>query len=234
MTIPNSIKVLVDFTMGDGWIGRSKGSNGMFKMRIEHSIKQMEYAMHKEQILYSFGYTAKTGVWSPKTGKNVGKDYYRIDVHVHKNMQTAHKWCYNKGRKAIDKALLRQLDEVSLAYWFMDDGTAKVTKYIQKPTHRYYYETPKTNAYLFCNNNFSYDENTLFSLWLKERFGINSKVINGGNNSFEVAIYSISDKDRFRDVVYPYIVPSMQYKINNPHTFKDVPYTTVPRDNLSA
>lgn len=229
--IPDAVKVIIDFTLGDGWLGYGNGvkneDNANPKMRIEHSIKQADYAKHKESILYQYGFTAKAGIWAPKTGKNMGKEYYRIDVHTNPLLKTAYKWTYNKKRKALDRALLRNIDAKTLAYWFMDDGTAKLTHYNQKKDHRVMYELPKIGQYVYCTDNFTEQECLLFIDCLKERFNIRAILIKHSSTSpiRRVAIGEIEDKNKFRYLVEPYIIPSMYYKIAYPHSFSGIPFT---------
>lgn len=228
--IPRELKMLIDFTMGDGYIGMSQGRKNA-RMRIEHAEKQRAYAEHKELLLRSIDLPVRAKLITVISGKNIGKSYYRVDINQHSLLTTAYKWTYNKGRKSIDKALLRQLDAESLAYWFMDDGSAKLVKYLQKSNYRYYYDTPKIGAFKFSNQSFTLEENQLFVDWMKEKFDINARITN--NNGLEVYISSIPEKQKFLNTIKPYIIPEMYYKIQYPLDFKDIGYTIVQLNRLS-
>lgn len=223
--IPHAIKTIIDLTMGDGYIGIEKGRNNA-RMRIEHSIKQKQYAQHKQHLLESLGLCLTAKEITIANGKNTGKQYYRIDVHQSPLLTTAYKWTYNKGKKSIDRALLRQLDDRSLAYWFMDDGCAKLVQYIQKPNVRYVYVTPKIAAFKFSNQSFSYEENMLFVEWLKTMH-VQAHITT--NNGFEVMITDIENKQRFLQVIEPHIIPSMMYKIQYPLSFQGMDYSIISR-----
>lgn len=228
--IPRELKIIIDFTMGDGWIGIKPGRQNAI-MRIEHSEKQIDYAKYKEQKLIDIGLPVRSGLYIVKSGKNIGKAYYRIDVNQHPLLSTAYKWTYNKGRKAIDKTLLKQLNAESLAYWFMDDGSAKLVKYNQKGDVRYYFNSPKIGAFKFSNQSFTFEENQLFVDWLFESFEIKARVTN--NNGFEVFISDTKNKQKFLNVIKPYIIPGMDYKIMYPLTFNGIGYRIVQRERLS-
>jgi hypothetical protein len=227
MTIPKDIKLLIDLTLGDGYIGLK--SNKYTTMRIEHAIKQKAYAQHKERLLTDAGFNVLSRELTIENGKNAGKSYYRIDIHGDNRLATAHKHIYNKGRKFIDKHLLRDLDILSLAYWFMDDGSAKLSHYNLKKDQKVIYELPKIGVYKFSHCGFTFDENKLFCDWLKYKFNIDAMVIKHGK-FYVSAIYTISAKDRFRYLIEPYIIPSMYYKIMFPHSFSGIPFTKTLRN----
>ena len=217
--LPSNIKLIVDFTLGDGWIGYHSKTHSLPYMRLEHGQKQVFYAKHKEQRLLNAGYELSSRLYSPKTGKNVGKYYYQINTDQHKDFDTARKWMYNKNKKRIDRALLRQLDAESLAYLFMDDGSAKHRQYnVNKDKSRIYFEQPRTFAYRIATMSFSYEENVLLLQWLKEKFDIEAR-LEKAYNSFGIIMFNTESKDKFRDTIKQYITEDMLYKIQAPHTF---------------
>lgn len=217
--LPSNIKLIVDFALGDGWIGYHHAGSKSPYLRIEHSQKQIFYAQHKEQRLLNAEYELSSRLYTPKTGKNVGKFYYQVNTRQHKDFDTARKWIYNKNKKTIDRALLRNLDSESLAYLFMDDGSAKHSQYnINKDKSRTYFERPKTHCYRLATMCFSYDENLLLLAWLKEKFDIIAK-IERKYNSFGIIIFGTENKDKFRSTISPYITEDMLYKIQAPHTY---------------
>ena len=226
--IPQELKTIIDLTIGDGYIGKNgKSMNG----RIEHSIKQIEYAKHKEQLLRELNIPLSSREYTIKSGKNIGRSYYQINLNHSDYLRTAHKWLYNKGKKGLDKALFRQLDQVSLAYWFMDDGSAKLVKYNQKDDKRYVYDIPKIGLFKFSNQSFDAHENQLMVEWLKERFDIVARLVT--NNGNEVHISDEINKQKFVTLIEPYIIPSMNYKIKYPLNFDGIGYTIIQRERLS-
>jgi len=223
--IHTKIKTLIDVTIGDGYIG--KKTNDSYYYECGHAIKQSEYVLAKKALLESVGYTTGIRSYTVKSGKNTGKAYIHCRAFACPEIRTAHKYLYNSGVKAIDRHILRILDAQSLAYWFMDDGYAKTAKYIKKGTTRYIYEIPKTGNYGLATDSFTLKENQLIKDWLSEKFSIESTIIHS-MNSWNIAIYHIESKDLFRSLIAPYIIPSMQYKIQNPHSFKDIPFVVIP------
>lgn len=225
--IPENVKVIIDLSIGDGYI--SKGRTGSLSMT--HSIKQTEYAAHKAELLRSYGFSVAERVHQDFSKKNYGKFYHDVRTLSSPVITTARKWVYNKDRKAIDKALLGQIDARTLAYWYMDDGTTKITNFIKKGDFRFVYESHKVSSYVYCTDGFSYEECELFSNYLKEQHGIHNTIIRHSkqNNFWRIYINSVEAKDRFRGLVIPYIVPSMLYKFTHEHSLKDVAFTVEDR-----
>lgn len=232
--IPIHVKTIIDVAIGDGSIDK-RGS-----LSITHSIQQTNYAAHKAQLLRGCGFTVTENIYTSSSIKNSSKQYHAIYVHVHPEVKTAYKWIYNKGRKAIDKALLRVLDERSLAYWYMDDGTTKLTNFNTKTERgiRYVYDDYKVASYVYCTDRYTRDEVELFAAMLRERFYIESSIIrhNRRDNFYRVYITQTESKDRFKNLVLPYIETSMLYKFKHKHTLKDIPFNIVDisqRERLS-
>lgn len=224
--IPENIKLLIDLTLGDGWIGYNGSS---VRGRIEHSIKQKEYAQHKEQLLKNVGLPVASRQYISTTKKNTGFEYYQVNLLSHRDLHTAYKWIYNKGRKALDKSLLRNCDARTLAYLYMDDGHAKLSNYCLGKYEKFIYSQAKVHCYRLSTNNFNYEEHLLFQDWLLS-LGVTSTLERQGN-SHRTIIGTEEAKDTFRALVSEFIVPSMQYKIANIHSFKDVSFVKEPREN---
>lgn len=240
--IPDKVtKTLIDFTLGDGSIRKEKETwDAIFKM--EHSIKQREYLWHKVQILQSFGLVGHEHA-SIRKLKDRDTNYGMISYTFRRNsaINTAYKWCYNGGRKSIDKALLRQLDDISLAYWFMDDGsgpkTYKSVSKINGVRYVYTYEKPKIEHYSFSTYNCTLNELQLIQSWLLSEFGVKTrlKLDKRAKTCYGAFIVTcgVDGKDALRKVLEPHIIPSMRYKIDAAHTFSGMQYKSVQRDRLS-
>ncbi len=223
--IDKNLKTVIDFMIGDGFVdGKRKES----RIRIEHSIAQKEYAYYKYNKLLELGLPVSIREYTSTTTKNNGRQYVRIDSRQHPIFSTAYKYLYNKGRKAVDKSLLKQLDAESLAYWFMDDGYAKHTHSLQKKTAAgkiyYDYVRPITSLYGLCTDSFTYEENLLICDWIKQTFDIWTRPHKHSKTTWRVYFGPLEAKDKLLQHIKPFIIPSMKYKISAPHSFKDIPF----------
>lgn len=236
------VRTLIDFTLGDGSIQKYKEThNATFKM--EHSIKQREYLWHKIDVLRQLGLEGKEA-FSTRTLKNreAAYDMCSCVFRQHPAINTAYKWSYNKGRKAIDKALINQLDAKSLAYFFMDDGSGPKTyrsvSKINGVRYMYTYPQPKIEHYSLSTYNCTLDELRLLQDWLLGAFGIATrlKLDKRAKTCYGAFIVTcgIENKDKFRDTVRPFIIPSMLYKIEGAHTFEGIKYNSVQHERLSG
>lgn len=229
-TIPEDVKLILDLTIGDGYLGLS-GNTEYPKYRCEHSIKQKEYADHKNQLLKDAGYKTNYRIITSNNPRQFGKQYCRLDIYGDQRLKTARKYLYNKQIKTVDKKLLGQLDERSLAYWFMDDGSAKTVERSADRNIVRVYESRKTHSYKLSTNCFSLGENELIRAWLLDRFSVESTISKSPSNSgFFLYIAQTESKDVFRNTIKDYILPSMEYKIACPHSFVGIPHRVLPRN----
>ena len=109
---------------------------------------------------------------------------------------------YPKGKKIILKNISNLLKSpLSLAVWFMDDGGRRNDCYG-----------------LFLNTlAFSKIEHELLQKCLRKNFSLDSR-LHWIQDGYRIYIPSASVQ-RFCEIVYPYIIPSMQYKLSyNPVT----------------
>jgi hypothetical protein len=107
---------LVGTMLGDGY-----AHPNMRHIRIEHTAWQYKYLDWKQSILSGLGavtYTGHTHVLDGKTHKSGSVCVYQHDV-----WDKTRKAFYNaEGVKTITQGIIGQINEKSLAVWFLDDG----------------------------------------------------------------------------------------------------------------
>ncbi len=213
----NITKLAIDLTLGDGWLGK-KQNHHKTQMRIEHTIKQKEYARSKEDLLIAAGLMTTAKQYISTTTKNAGKAYYRIDVFATKDLDAAYSLLYIAGKKSI-KNVIQFLDERSLAYLFLDDGSAALTKYALKKYAKVFYEIPYIGGFKLSIQNYSLEDANLLSEWIRS-LGIDNKVNTPAtyHGAPIITIHSVESKRRLVDIVKPYITTDMLYKVQHPLT----------------
>ena len=225
--ISNRIKYLLDFCIGDGHLGRymyssgSRGGEGGYHYKLTHSFKQREYLMHKIGILTKLGFSGRLDEYEKSLN---GKLFPLCEyiVHIDPDIKTAYKYIINKGRKAIDKHLLRIFDARSLAYWYLDDGSPnKTTKSSSSPGngYRYYYTYPvqKLSQMRLYTYSFSFQEQSLIKDWLKEKFDINASLVNGRDGMY-IKVCDINERKKFISTIESYVTD--MYGIQNKRFIK--------------
>jgi hypothetical protein len=186
--------------LGDANLERPTKLLKKSRLKLEHSIKQKEYILHCYNKMHNFfnkpfdrerKLLYKGSVRHYKTSILQSK---RLDVFT----DMYNDWY--KDIKSLPGDLFEYFTAETLAYWYMDDG------YIHFKT--------RSIDICFCTNGFSEkDVDTLVSI-LNSKFDLQaSKSPSKGR-----FIIRIGHKDKilkFKELVKPYIIDSMVYKIRD-------------------
>jgi len=185
------ISVLMGIMMGDGDVTKQ----GIF--RTIHGHTQFEYLNLIQYILGGTISDHKSGF-----SKHLLK---RLCCNI--NAQTKHlrKLFYPNGKKTI-KNILKYLNEISLAFWYMDNGHLIVKGH---PGRR-----PSAQ---FCTNSFNYEDHKLLINYFNEKWGIKASIKSytrkGNLKAEHVIILSASGSEKLFKLINKYIPESMQYKL---------------------
>lgn len=181
--------------LGDLSISMGKHAKNA-KLSLVHSEQQKELFLEKVKILDTFMGEYKLCV--PKPDPRTGKIYksYRGYSKAHPVFTNFYNILYINGIKTITEEYLNKINHpIALAYWFMDDGTYRGTL----ATH--------------C---FSLHEVELLKDWMLKFWKIECSIQKNLNN-YILYIKQIS-RLKFETLIFPYIVPSMYYKLQ----YKDI------------
>lgn len=203
--------ILWGLVIGDGHISnRTRFKDGKYRYEqaeliIAHSPKQRDYAEHKAKLCHSlFGGNKPTLKEVTYNNKTVGKVYSGVRwAKTNPYLRLVHKELYLDKRKRLTKAILDECNEVTLALWYMDDGTIM---------HNKNKEGEVTSlGFRICTQFETQDEADLVLNWLSNKFGIDAKKFSskgkwdiGGATTTTLLLVS---------VIQQHIIPSMAYKI---------------------
>ncbi len=155
-------------------------------LEINHSIKMKNYVDWKYQILKSIVLSP------PKSRKGNGNRIaYRFFTRQHPEITKLFKRFYVKGEKRIPDNLI--LDPISLAIWYMDDGS-------KCGTSNYYLNTQQ----------FSVEDQMKLIACLK-KFKVVA-TLNRDKTYWRIRII-MATVPTFKNLIQEYVVPSLQYKI---------------------
>lgn len=131
---------------------------------------------------------------TPRFDKRINKylDRYTVRSLCHPVFTAMYKELYPNGIKTVTREWLNKLTPESLAYWFMDDGS---------------------NCGALCTNCFSYDEHLIMQEYFREAWNINV-TIQRSYNQF-MLYFPKPEKVKFAQLIKPYVIESMSYKIKN-------------------
>jgi|SRR3989344_7603711 len=176
--------LIIGSLLGDGYARIIKGRKNAF-LEINHSIHMKEYVDWKYEILKDIV------ISPPKTRKGNGNRIaYRFFTRQHPEITELFKLFYRNGKKVIPDF---NLDPVSLAIWYMDDGS-------KCGTSSYYLNTQQFTVE---------DQNKL--LKQLSNFGIEAR-LNKDKIYWRIRML-MSSIETFKKLVKATIVPSLQYKI---------------------
>lgn len=176
---------LIGSLLGDSSISKK------YILNIGHGLKQEEYYIHKIQLLSPnikfLEYRRE------KVDKRTNNLYISLQAYSNKyeDIVNLKELLYINDRKEITKEILKDFNEISLAYLYMDDGNYE--KYGAKIA--------------LCN--FSDDSLILFQNFLKNKWNIDTSI-----HKNKTLYIKANSKKIFIQLISSYIIPSMLYKIN--------------------
>ncbi len=187
-------EILIGTLLGDGHLEQN-GKN--VRLRVGHGLPQREYVAWKHQELKDLvrGNIRTARIFNSKRNK-----YYE---HLQFSTLTCSDFTewrdvfYPHGKKIVPENISDLLiTPLSLAVWHMDDG----------------YKRNDCNALRLNTDAFSVSDQNLLIGCLKNNFGIESK-LHKKDKTFNIYIGGKSAKI-FCDLVKPYIIDSLLYKVS--------------------
>lgn len=207
---PKSLEMksaLIGMILGDAYLRKTKTSKNAY-MTINHGIKQIEYAEWKNAILQNITNTKieQRMVYLKKENKSYPQ--ITLITRTHPIYTKLHNQIYINGRKSITLNLLKQLTPLGMAIWYMDDGGLIFHKCKLKNGNN----GIKSRELCLNTQSFSYEEHLIIQKYFKEVWDIDIR-INKSKNAFRI-IMNATNAKKFINIIEPYIIPSMQYKID--------------------
>ncbi len=197
--------LIVGSMLGDATMRMGEGAvNANFK--IEHGLMQKEYVMWKYEILKPLVLTQPNLSFRYKeNGLRYAKSWWfrtirhRLFTEIYVRFYTRNG--YKCGKKIISEEIKDAINPVVLAVWIMDDGS---------------YSRGKIDISTYS---FSLPEIQLLQAALVSKYDIHSNFYKDRNKGFRM-YFNIQETKKIVKVIYPYIIPTMKYKIgfHNPVT----------------
>lgn len=178
--------VIVGSLFGDGYLRIVPGRLNAL-LEINHTIHQKEYVDWKYQMLKSICKSAP--VARRGNGRRIA---YRFNTKQHPGLTALHKLFYVNGKKHIPDNIT--INPLGLAVWYMDDGS----------------KCSEDNFYLNTQQFDLAGQNNCMKIL--SRFGIESS-INRDKIYYRVRVKKSSVR-KLVEVINPYIIPSMKYKLS--------------------
>ena len=206
-------KLFLDMLIGDGMISHNR-------LEIKHSIKQENYVLWKQQLLKNVGIDTKI---QRIVSQSFGKEQPCILMYSKTYSATKHmkNWLYRPNKFIYHPSFFNNLDDLSIAIWYMDDGFYS----------KYKNQTGSIHQGVICLSTFVDDEtNNRICAFFKNKYDINFRLVNcrskySKNKDLKyIRTTNVKSTLKFLDIVQPYVeqVPCMVYKLHNNIFLRDI------------
>jgi len=207
--------------MGDGALSR-KGDRRAVRFRMGHGIAQAGYLNWKAELLGNVPATRHTN----RKETAVFVDFTALD-----ELSVLKDEIYRgEGRKTFSHEYLRALSPLAWAVWYMDDGSLSIRSQGKQQRTQ-----GLSGRIEWCVEAMTPESRQAVVDVLQEKFGVEATLKRRGKAGKSVITLNRASTDRFLDLVYQSVHPSMEYKVfpdqRGHFVDKDMPqieaYTTV-------
>lgn len=190
--------IILGSLLGDGSLKINQHyKNARFSFR--HSIKQKEYFLWKAKELAEIA--SENYMWEQSDGN--GRDGWggkklRFQSKAIPQLTELHRLVHKGGKKTIRRKWLNMLTPLSLAVWWMDDGSL----------------VSNSKQGVFSTDSFSLREVEILDRYMKKVWHITTKVGRTQKGYYRLWISSTGELKKFLRIILPHIpVEEMFYKV---------------------
>lgn len=185
--VPNLIQkqVLLGTLLGDSWVGK-----GYFS--CAHSLKQKELIFVLKNVLSD----VKFYITYPTSG--YGSKMIRIRTSSSQIIRRVEEICSIDYKKTINSKWMREITPISLAWWYMDDGS--------------FSNSSDQRGYVILHTQgYSHKEIELLCQMLHRKYSFDPGI--KCYKGYEQINLNTKDSELFLTLIAPYVLPSLQYKL---------------------
>ena len=190
------LSIIFGSLLGDAYAEKRAGGLGT-RINFYQEAVHVGYLYYLHKLFSNLGYcNPKIPVVTSRLGpKGKLRQIVRFRTWTYTSFNWIHELWYKNNIKQVPANIAEYLTPLALAIWIMDDG-CKVGKGLK-----------------FSTNSFSYNECLNLVKALNDNFNLKASVQSAGSNDqYVIYIWKESMND-LRNIVSPYIIPEMKYKI---------------------
>jgi ubiquinol-cytochrome c reductase cytochrome b subunit len=184
---------VVGHLLGDGCLYKDR-KNSLYKLSISQKKAHSQYFHWKREILNPF-----VNSWRENVDKRKNSIMLNATTICHPEFQVFTNFFYTENRtKIVPKNLEEYFTPLALAVWIMDDGSLN-----QKVNMR------------ISTMSFNYNDHVVLQNYLKNVFGLDCKIMNYKykNKQYYQITFNKENTQKLSNIIRPYIVDCMEYKI---------------------
>jgi recombination protein RecA len=210
-------EVLLGGLMGDGALSRTRSGHGA-RYRLGHGARQAEYCDWKASLFANIGTSRSTNA----------KGAVFHDVSPLPELAELRRAVYVDGKKVFSHDYLKQLTPLSLAIWYMDDGSFSLrAKGLQERTK------DGSGRSQICIEAMEPTTRQRLVAWLGDTWDIRPTLTSRAGKA--VLVFPKDETAKLHAVIAPFVHPSMAYKLLPKYRgrFSVEPVFTAPRRSLA-
>jgi hypothetical protein len=194
-------EIIYGTLLGDGCVSKiTHGDRSYYRFEVDHTIEDKEYV--------DWLYTELSDIFNigPRTReryRSLGKGFKSTSLSLYSKIDDVFRdlreEIYIDGKKTVTQAWLDKLTPLSLAVWYMDDGSYNINR----------------NTVDISTYSFSLNEHHLIQRYFRDKYDIETSLpLHGKGNNKHYYVYFPRDEARkFLSIVSPYVLPCMARKI---------------------
>lgn len=192
------IPIIYGMLLGDSSIMDDKRCNSNnIRISTTQGEAQLDYLKLKQSIFGKDNFRIHKGK-SGYCDNAVYAGHLAMDVNIANHVLHD---CYIDGRKVITKQMVDKFTPLSLAFWYLDDGTIRHRNENDK-------ESPSIQISTCA---YSKDENLILINMLRDKFGVEATLRREKNKYWSIYI-TVEGTKVFLDLIKDYIPACMKYK----------------------
>ncbi|MDP1794840.1 MAG: recombinase RecA, partial [Acidimicrobiales bacterium] len=190
-------EVILGSLMGDGALSPTKSGHGA-RFRFGHGAKQTEYAEWKGSLFANIGASRSTNA----------RGAVFFDVKPLPELAELRQSVYVAGKKVLSDEYFKALTPLSLALWYMDDGSfALRSKGLQERTK------DGSGRAEICVEAMSPGSRERLVDYFADNWGIEVRLRHAGLAGNAVLVFGKDATAKLHALIAPFVHPSMEYKL---------------------
>ena len=182
-------EVLIGILLGDAHL-ETQNQGRTYRVTFEYSAKQRLYVEHLFEIFQEWT------LQIPKLKKDQTHDNLWFQTVSHSAFRFYAHQFYENNKKRVPKNIHRFLTDRAIAYWFMDDGSAK---------------SNASKGVIFNTQGFTRNDTAVLIDTLTKSYQLDAAE-RRQKEGYQIYV-SGNSYERLREIIDPYIIPSMRYKV---------------------